>query len=126
MKALGLLIVGGLLATGSLMAADEVDGKWECGVTAADGVTRPMIATLKSDGMALTGTVNGMNGQPDIPISEAMNHGKEVMWSAKRPVQNEVVQFNYRGAITGAEMKIDIVRADGKGAPMTCVAKKAK
>ena len=67
------LLLGALL-TGSLMAAD-VDGKWECGVKGPDGVVRPLVATLKADGMKLTGTVNGMNGQPDIEIFDGMNHG---------------------------------------------------
>jgi hypothetical protein len=113
------------LTAGSLMAAD-VDGKWECGVKGGDGVVRPLVATLKADGMKLTGTVNGMNGQPDIEIFDGMNHGKEVMWSSKRPIQNATVQFNYKGTIQGDEMKIEIVRADGQGAPMNCTAKRAK
>ena len=127
MKILGSAILGALMMTGSAFAADLVDGTWECGVKAADGVVRPLIATFKSDGMTLTGTVNGMNGQADIEIFEAMNHGTEVMWSSKRPIQGGTVQFDYRGTIEGKdnkEMKIQITRADGKGEPMSCVAKK--
>ena len=118
------LMLGAVLA-GSLMAAD-VDGKWECGAKGPDGVVRPLVATLKADGMKLTGTVNGMNGQPDIEIFDGMNHGGMVMWSSKRPIQNAIVQFNYKGTPSGDEMKIDIVRADGQGAPMNCTAKRAK
>ena len=125
MKLLGLVALMGFTAC-SMFAADEVDGKWECGVKGPDGVVRPLVATLKSDGMTLTGTVNGMNGQADIEIFDAMNHGTEVMWSSKRPVQKDTVQFDYRGAINGEEMKISITRADGKGEPMSCVAKKKK
>jgi hypothetical protein len=127
MKLPSLIALMGLMACGAF-AADLVDGKWECGVKGADGVVRPLVATLKSDGMSLTGTVNGMNGQADIEIFEAMNHGEEVMWSSKRPIQNGTVQFDYRGAINanGDEMKITITRADGKGEPMSCVAKKKK
>jgi hypothetical protein len=124
MKILRFLILGGLLA-GSVVAAD-VNGKWECGVKGPDGVVRPLVATLKADGMKLTGTVNGMNGQPDIEIFDGMNHGEMVMWSSKRPIQNGTVQFNYKGTPAGDEMKIDIVRADGQGAPMNCTAKRAK
>ena len=113
------------LLTGSLMAAD-VDGKWECGVKGPDGVVRPLVATLKADGMKLTGTVNGMNGQPDIEIFDGMAHGGMAMWSSKRPIQNTTVQFNYKGTPSGDEMKIDIVRADGQGAPMSCTAKRVK
>jgi autotransporter translocation and assembly factor TamB len=112
------------LAGGAAFAAG-VDGKWECGVKGPDGVVRPLIATLKADGMKLTGTVNGMNGQPDIEIFNGMNHGEMVMWSSKRPIQNATVQFDYKGTISGNEMKIDIVRADGQGAPMNCTAKRA-
>ena len=113
------------LMAGAAFAADA-DGKWSCGVKGGDGVERPLVATLKTDGMKMTGTVNGINGQPDIEIINAMNHGKMVMWSSKRPVQNETVQFDYKGTIDGDVMKIDIVRADGKGAPMNCTAKKEK
>ncbi len=125
MKLLGLVLFAGLMAC-PMLAADAVDGKWECGVKGPDGVVRPLVATLKSDGMTLTGTVNGINGQADIEIFEAMNHGEEVMWSSKRKIQNDTVQFDYRGAINGDEMKISITRADGKGEPMSCVAKKKK
>ncbi len=113
------------LMTGSMFAASG-DGKWECGVKGPDGVVRPLVATLKTDGMKLTGTVNGMNGAPDIEITNGMNHGEMVMWSSKRPINNGTVQFDYKGTIKGDEMTIDITRADGQGAPMNCVAKKAK
>lgn len=76
--------------------------------------------------MKLSGTLNGMNGQPDIEITNGMNHGKMVMWSSTRPGPNGPMQFDYKGYPSGDEMKIDIVRADGKGAPMSCTAKKAK
>jgi hypothetical protein len=124
MKLVRFLSLAGLLAS-SLLAADA-NGKWECGVKGPDGTVRPLVATLKADGMKLTGTVNGMNGQPDIEIFDGMNHGEMVMWSSKRPVQNATVQFNYKGTFAGEEMKIDIVRADGQGAPMNCTAKRAK
>ena len=129
MNFLRCLTLGGLLAgslfTQSVLAAD-VNGKWECGVKGPDGTVRPLVATLKADGMKLTGTVNGMNGQPDIEIFDGMSHGDMVMWSSKRPIQNATVQFNYKGTFAGEEMKIDIVRADGKGEPMSCTAKRAK
>jgi hypothetical protein len=121
--ALGALMAGSLAT--SMMAAG-VDGKWECGVKGGDGVVRPLIATLKADGMKLTGVLNGMNGAPDIQIFDGMAHGDEVMWSSKRPVQNGTVQFNYKGTLAGDELKLDIVRADGQGAPMNCTAKKSK
>src|SRR4029078_995283 len=106
------LMVGTLLV-GSLMAA-EVDGKWECGVKGPDGVVRPLVATLKADGMKLTGTVNGMNGQPDIDIFDGMNHGGTAMWSSKRPIQNATVQFNYKGTPSGDELQIEVVRRDAQ------------
>lgn len=130
MKLVYAMVFGGLFAGG--MFGADVNGKWECKVKGGDGVERPLIVTLKSDGsMEMTGTVNGMNGQPDIPISEGMNHGDEVMWSSTRRIQNgptqqQMVQFDYKGAISGDEMKITITRADGKAAPMSCTAKKVK
>ena len=110
------------------MFAGAADGKWECGVKGGDGRVRPLVAQLKADGMKLTGTVNGMNGQPDIPIINGMAHGDEmVMWSSKRPIPDGgTVQFDYKGMIKGDEMEINIVRADGKGAPMSCTAKRSK
>jgi len=67
-----------------------------------------------------------MNGQPAIEIFDGMNHGEMVRLSSKRPIQNATVQFNYKGTPSGDEMKIDIVRADGQGAPMNCTAKRVK
>jgi len=123
MKLLGLCALGGLM-TVSVMAAD-VTGKWECGVKGGDGVVRPLVANLKADGMKLTGTLNGING-PDIEIFDGMAHGETVMWSSKRPIQGGTVQFDYKGAVSGDEMKIDIARADGKGPAMNCTAKRSK
>jgi hypothetical protein len=77
-------------------------GVWREG---PDGVVRPPVATLKADGM---------------------NHGGMAMWFSKHPIQDRTLQFNYKGTPSGDEMKIDIVRADGQGAPMTCTAKRAK
>jgi len=114
------------IALASSIIAADVNGKWECGVKGPDGVVRPLVATLKADGMKLTGTVNGMGGQPDIEIFDGMNHGDMVMWSSKRPIQNGTVQFNYKGMPDGDVMKIDIVRADGQGPAMNCVAKRTK
>ena len=96
------------------------------GRLARDGQGRPLVATLKADGMKLMGTVNGMNGQPDIPIMNGMAHGDEVMWSSKRPAPNGgTMQFDYKGKVSGDEMQITIVRADGQGAPMACTAKRS-
>lgn len=125
MKCLRFLCVG-CFATVSLFAAGA-DGKWECGVKGGDGQVRPLVATLKADGMKLEGTVNGMNGQPDIPIMNGMAHGDEVMWSSKRPAPSGgTMQFDYKGKVSGDEMQITIVRADGQGAPMACTAKRSK
>ena len=124
MKLLRFALLAALTAA-SVFAAGA-DGKWSCGVKGGDGQVRPLVATLKADGMKLTGTVNGMNGQPDIEIFNGMAHGEEVMWSSKRPTPNGPVQFDYKAKISGDEMKIDIVRADGQGAPMNCTAARGK
>ncbi len=124
MKFARLLCLGCIAAVS--MVAAGVDGKWECGVKGGDGQVRPLVATLKAEGMKLTGTVNGMNGQPDIPIMNGMAHGDEVMWSSTRPVQNATVQFDYKAKVAGDEMQISIVRADGKGEPMACTAKRSQ
>ena len=124
MRIVSFLCLGCLAAVSTLAAG--ADGKWECGVKGGDGQVRPLVATLKAEGMKLTGTVNGMNGQPDIEIFNAMAHGEELMWSSKRPTPNGVVQFDYKAKLSGEELQINIVRADGQGAPMNCSAKRAK
>ena len=125
MKMMMRIMALGAIVAASSFAAD-VDGRWECGVKGGDGVVRPLIATLKADGMKLTGVLNGLAGAPDLEIFDGMSHGGEVMWSSKRPIQGGTVQFNYKGTVAGDEMKLDIVRADGQGAPMNCTAKKSK
>ena len=124
MKFVRFVCLGCLAAVSTLAAG--ADGKWECGVKGGDGQVRPLVATLKAEGMKLTGTVNGMNGQPDVELFTAMAHGEELMWSSKRPTPNGVVQFDYKAKLSGEELQINIVRADGQGAPMSCSAKRAK
>lgn len=119
------LILLGALAAGSAMAADA-DGKWQCSIKGADGAMHPLVVTLKTDDTDLTGTINGPDGKADITISDGMNHGSMVMWSAKIPAKNGAEELNYMGYPAKDEMKIEVKRADGKGSPMTCTAKKVK
>jgi autotransporter translocation and assembly factor TamB len=112
------------LGAGSMFAAD-VTGKWECGVKGGDGVVRPLIANLKADGSKLSGSLNGINS-PDIEIFDGKVEGSQVAWSSKRPIQGGAVQFNYSGTISGDEIQLKIVRADGQGAAMGCTATRSK
>jgi len=114
----------GWLAAGSMLAAD-VTGKWECGVKGGDGVVRPLIANLKADGPKLTGSLNGINSA-DIEIFDGKVEGSQVSWSSKRPIQGGTVQFNYSGMVSGDEIQLKIVRADGQGAAMGCTATRSK
>ncbi len=44
--------------------------------------------------------------------------GDYIGFSAVREIQGKSVKFNYTGTLTGDELKIHIVQADGGGAPL--------
>ena len=117
------MIGGGVLALACGLAASafaaDVTGHWAGTVKPGNGREVPFAADFKQQGSEVTGELAGVGGGPGVPISNGKNTNDTVTWTATRPLQAGPVTFNYTGKVAGDAMDIQIVRADGTGAPQS-------
>jgi hypothetical protein len=107
------------LTLGMSFAAD-IDGKWTGQVEGRNG-PQPQTIMLKSSGNALTGSVQGGRGGP-VEISNGTIDGNNVSFTVNREFgQNKITQ-EYKGAISGGELKLTV--SGGRGEPREVTFKK--
>jgi hypothetical protein len=104
LKLLGILA----LASGLLSAAD-IDGKWMAKV-GKDGKVNETL-TLKSNGNQLTGTLARPNGSANI--TEGMISGNNVSFKVVRDRDGKSVTQQYKGTISGGDLKMTITGRRG-------------
>jgi hypothetical protein len=83
--------------------AADIDGKWSATTQGKKG-PQTQTLTLKADGDKLTGTID--NGRGGVDISEGMIHGNEVMFKVVREFQGNKVEQNYKGTLSGNDLKM--------------------
>lgn len=122
MLGIGLSFVAALL----VLAAD-VSGTWHGMVKLPNGQSLPFTAKLKAQGDRLTGALAAIppGSAPDIQITDGRVEGDMIRFSAVRTIQGKPMKFNYTGTLTGNELKIRIVQADGGGNPLEVTTKRA-
>ena len=108
----------------SALAAD-VSGHWAGTVKPGNGREVPFSADFKQQGTDVTGELSGVAGGAGVVISNGKNTGDTITWTATRPLQAGPVTFNYTGKLSGDAMDIQIVRADGTGAPQSAHVERA-
>ncbi len=101
---LRLLISLATLAVASFAA--DLSGKWVAKMQTPNGDTREMVMNLKADGDKLTGTVSGMRG--DAEITEGKVAGDDVSWVVVRNFNGNEIRQQYKGKVTGSEMKLQV------------------
>ena len=107
------------LAAGSAALAADATGKWSGEVKLPTGQSLPFVAHLKQQGDVVTGRLEGINGAPDVQITDGKVSGDTVTFSGVRQIQNEPVKFNYIAKPMGANgLHFQILRDDGKAAPL--------
>lgn len=120
--------LAGALACASLAAFGAgVDGKWTAEVQGGKG-PQTQTLTLKADGEKLTGTLEagGGRGGP-VEISEGMIHGNDVMFKVVREFNGNKFEQNYKGTLSGDELKVTReAAAGGKGGPLDITFKRAQ
>jgi hypothetical protein len=97
------------LACSAAFAAD-IDGKW---MSEAQGKRGPQTLTLKAAGDKLTGTLEGGQGGP-TEIQEGMIHGSDVMFKVTREFQGNKVTQEYKGTMSGSELKVTTTTQRGE------------
>jgi hypothetical protein len=99
-------------------AAGGVSGDWAGEVKLPNGMALPFVAHYQQSGATLTGKMDGIRGAPDVPIQEGKVSGDSFTYVGVRQINNMPVKFNYSGKLAGDAIDLDIMQADGKGAPL--------
>lgn len=107
----------------SVQAAD-VTGKWTAQVPGRGGQARETTFTFKQDGEKLTGTVSG--GQNDVEIKDGTVKGDAIAFSTTMSFQGNEVKLNFKGTVSGEEIKFTRQREGGEQPAQEFVAKRAK
>jgi hypothetical protein len=110
-----VVLLCALLALSSLAAlAADVTGKWTSeamGRGGKGGGTQTF--TLKQDGSALTGTVQGGRG-PAGEITNGKVDGDNVSFEVTREFNGNSMTIKYSGTVSGGSMKLSVNTARGQ------------
>jgi hypothetical protein len=93
-------------------------GTWKGEVKLPTGQALPFVVHLKQSGDAITGTMDGIGGAPDVTIEDGKIAGDTITFHGTRQNNNGAVKFSYTGKLAGDAIDFDIVRQDGQGAPL--------
>jgi len=103
---------------GQAVAPVDVSGVWT-GSFDFNGTSVPVTLKLKSDGVTLNGTVEGM-GQAPVDIHDGKVDGDTVTFWVNVDYQGQTYALNYKGKISAGQIAFDFGTADGSwGASMT-------
>jgi hypothetical protein len=103
-----------LLAIACFVAlAADIDGKWTAELQTGRG-PQTQTLTLKAEGEKLTGNIEGGRGGA-VEISEGMVHGSDVMFKVVREFNGNKFEQDYKGTLSGNELKVTIEAVGGGG-----------
>ena len=108
------IIVTTVFVSWSAMAAD-VNGTWSGEVELANGQKLPFVAVLTQEGTVVTGKLEGINGAPDVQITNGKVEGDLVTFSGIRIIQDAPVRFDYYGVQAGQNIQFTIHRVGAEG-----------
>jgi hypothetical protein len=100
--------------------AADIDGKWT-GQTQGRNGPQTQTLMLKADGNTLTGSVEGGRGGP-VQISDGKIDGNSVSFSVVRVFQDNKILQEYKGTVSGGELKLTV--SGGRGGPAEVTYKK--
>jgi hypothetical protein len=119
-----------LLLTGAASAAD-VSGKWVGQMPGRDGGTIEQNFLLKQEGAKITGKMTmDFGGQTmEQQIVDGKIEGDQISFTTVAEFGGNEIRFNYKGAVSGNEMKLTRTREGGggmggRGGPQEIVLKK--
>ena len=123
MRKLLLIALLGIFAT--VLFAADVSGTWKAEVPGRGGNMQTNTIVLKQEGAKLTGTLDGGRGGP-VEITNGKVEGDTVTFTVVRSFGGNDIKQNFKGAVSGAEIKFTRTMEGGQGAPaVEFVAKKA-
>ncbi len=104
--------------------AADAAGKWTAQVPGRGGQMRETTFNFKVEGEKLTGTVSGMQG--DNPITDGKVKGDDISFVVVMNFGGNEVKMNYKGKVSGDEIKFTREREGGNMPPQEFTAKRAK
>ena len=90
--------------------AADATGTWKYSISTPNGTSRESSMTLKADGSKLTGSMEGRGGP--VEIQDGKVDGDNVSFVVVRNFNGNEVKINYKGVITGNEMKLTFAFGD--------------
>lgn len=126
MKVVTRLMCACLVIFGAAAFAADATGKWAGEVKLPTGQSLPFIAHLMQNGNAVTGRLEGINGAPDVEVTDGKVDKGVITFSGVRKINGVDVKFNYTGTLIGDSIAFKIVRADGGGAALETLTKRVK
>jgi hypothetical protein len=100
--------------------AADIDGKWTGQVQGRRG-SQAQTLTLKADGNALTGSLQGGRGGP-VEISNGTIDGDNISFTVVRQFGDNKVTQELKGTLSGGELKLTV--SGGRGEPAQVTYKK--
>ncbi len=117
-----LLAVVLLLGLCTLASAADISGQWTAEVPGRGGNTQTVTFNFKADGNSLTGTVTTPRGEN--PISDGKIDGDTITFSQAVSFNGNDFKLNYKGVVSGDEIKFTRVRDGGEGRSQEFTAKR--
>ena len=96
--------------------AADVTGKWTAEVPGRGGNMQTNTIVLKQEGVKLTGTLDGGRGGP-VEITNGKVEGDTVSFTVVRSFGGNDVKQNFKGMVSGSEIKFTRTMEGGQGAP---------
>jgi hypothetical protein len=110
-----ILLYGALLGVFAIAVyAADVTGKWTAEVPGRGGNMQTNTIVLKQDGTKLTGTLDGGRGGP-VEISDGKVEGDTVSFTVVRNFNGNEIKQNFKGTISGSEIKFTRTTEGGQG-----------
>jgi hypothetical protein len=100
--------------------AADIDGKWTAQIQGRRG-PRTETLMLKASDNALTGSLQGGQGGP-VQISNGTIDGANISFSVVREFRENKVTQEYKGTLSGNELKLTV--SGGRGGPAEVTYKK--
>lgn len=91
----------------------DIDGKWTATTEGKNG-PQTQTLTLKADGETLTGSLEGGRGGA-VEISDGKISGNDVSFKVVREFNGNKFEQNYKGTLSGSELKLTV--SGGRGNP---------
>jgi hypothetical protein len=122
MKTTKLFLAGMALAI--CLWASDLSGKWTAEYPGPQGNTAHSVITLKAEGDALTGSVEGMRGG-QTAISDGKVNGDDITFNVVREWQGVDFKLVYHGKMKGDTIHFTVTREGGQGGSREFEARRA-